>query len=836
MQNIKQQCKVLLINNDFERLETLSQLLESEIDCQIVPASDAESAISFLKTTRFDLIISNINLGRFDGWKLARLVRSGIFNTHKKTPYIIIANTWCEHIATATAREFGVNALISYENRHKLISLMKDHDIKHIKQIEKPSLLVIEDNPDTLELVTRILQSKFQIDSATNGETGLELWRTKNYSLVLLDVMLPGMSGNKVLQQMMQETPSQSVVIMTANHTLALAEELMLAGAADFVTKPFKATELRQVCESATRRDDFIISNAQFADKVNSLKVSKSQYMELSEAHQQLLDRLGSVIIELDNHGCILFLSKAWEKLTGLNVFEALGKPLTQFMSNQKLSKQHNQSLLDSITQGDSFSHCVEFQLIHRHSEHKWVEAKFEINLNAKHQTHYISGTIDDISERKKAQQELEYMAMHDSLTGLFNRHFFETELRQFSATAAKGNGPHCLLYIDLDHFKVINDTLGHHRGDSVLKTIAELIQSQVQDSDILARIGGDEFAVLLANTTAQQGFEVATQLCENLTQYQFNLSEHNFSLNCSIGITEISGLESQSTEYMKQADIALYAAKRQGRNLAHVFDKADAHSVELQDSLEWSRILHQAVADDNLALYFQPIIEISSGKVAYYEALVRLTIDNRIVSPGEFIPALEREGHMNLLDQQVIRTAIKYLAEYPQLHKVSINLSAQGFSDERLVPLIKNTIKDYQVCPTRIIFELTESDSLTNIAMTRSIVSRLSRLGCEFSIDDFGTGFSTFNYLKQLPAQSVKIDGSFIVDLTHNPVDLALVKAILEVANALGKTTVAEFVENQATLELLTEIGITYAQGYHLGKPQPIESLAQPILSKIKA
>ena len=193
-------------------------------------------------------------------------------------------------------------------------------------------------------------------------------------------------------------------------------------------------------------------------------------------------------------------------------------------------------------------------------------------------------------------------------------------------------------------------------------------------------------------------------------------------------------------------------------------------------------------------------------------------------MAPGEFIPALEREGDMSLLDHQVIGKAVKYLADHPQLHKVAINLSAQGFSDERLVPLVKEKLERYQVDASRIIFELTESASLSNIGATQHIISRIGELGCEFSIDDFGTGFSTFNYLKQLPAQSVKIDGSFIVDLASNPVDLALVKAIYEVATALGKKTVAEFVENEEALQILQQIGVTYAQGYHLGKPQPIE------------
>ncbi|WP_444994283.1 EAL domain-containing protein [Aliikangiella sp. IMCC44359] len=818
--------QLLLVNSNSERLKALELLLSGKTSFQIVSARDATSAIEILRTKDIQLIISNIQLGDLDGWRLARLVRSGILRCAKDTPFIIVANTWCEHIANTTAREFGINQLIAFEQRHELLDIINQQQMTKLEQVAKAPLLVIEDNPDTRHLVSRILSHRFIVDTAENGEAGLNLWRQKSYSLVLLDVMLPGMSGNQVLKEILSETPTQSVVIMTANHTIELAEELMLAGAADFITKPFRAEELRRACESAARREDFMVSNLQFASKVKSLNQSRAEYKRLSEAHQHLLDQLGSVVIELNSEGDICFLNQAWEKLTGYSVSESQQRPLLEFMEKSEISSNYISNELFTVLSGKVSSHRFEFQLKNKRSEELWVEARFEISINQEHKNRTISGTIDNVTARKKAQRDLEYMAMHDGLTGLFNRHFFETELRQFAATACRGNGPHALLYLDLDHFKVINDTLGHHQGDIVLKNISSLISTRLRESDTLARIGGDEFALLLPNTNQQTALMIADDICKLLSEYPCNLEEQTFKVNCSIGISEINGREPSANEYMKQADIALYAAKKQGRNLAHIYDKNDAHSNDLQASLDWARKLHQAVAQDSFLIYFQPIINIKTRQVVYYEALVRLDIEGRIVSPGEFIPALEREGDMSLLDHQVINKAIKYLNLYPQLKKISINLSAQGFSDERLVPLIKNTIEQHQVDANRIIFELTESASLSNITATRKIVSAIGELGCEFSIDDFGTGFSTFNYIKQLPAQSVKIDGSFIVDLTTNHVDLALVKAIYEVATALDKKTVAEFVETEETFLLLKEIGVTYAQGYHLGKPKPIEHL----------
>lgn len=818
--------QLLLLNANAERLAFLEKLLTEGTTYNILATQSTREAIDILKRESIDFIVSNINLDNFDGWRLARMVRSGVLKCPAETPFIIVANTWCEHLANTTAREFGVNRLIAFSDSEQLVDIVNNEQLEQLDDMEKSNLLVIEDNPDTLHLVNRILSSRFNIDSAENGEMGYKLWQQKNYSLVLLDVMLPGMSGNQVLEKMMAEKSSQSVVIMTANHTMELAEELMLSGAADFVTKPFRAEQLRRVCESAARREDFIISNIQFANKVESLNKSKSEYKLISEQHQLLLDQLGSIIIELDDDGNICFLNKAWEKYTGYSIDESHSCSLFDFIEKSETPKLVVSNELYTVLKGSITSHSFEFRLKNKFNDILWVEARFEVTSSKDHKIRRISGTIDNVTSRKKAQAALEHLAMHDGLTGLFNRHYFETELKKLSASASRHHGPHTLLYLDLDHFKVINDTVGHHQGDIVLKNIASLINSRMRTADFLARIGGDEFALILPSTDQRTALVLANEICKLLDEYQCTINNQIFKVSCSIGIAEITGDAPNSEEYMKQADIALYAAKKQGRNIVHIYDTNDEHSKDLQASLEWVRTLHQAVADDNLILHFQPIVEIKSREIAYYEALVRLDLDGRIITPNEFIPALEREGDMTLLDRQVISKAIYYLANHPELNTIAINLSAQGFSDERLLPLIREKLTEYNVDATRIIFELTESASLNNINATQQIIDKLAKLGCGFSIDDFGTGFSTFNYLKQLPAQSVKIDGSFIVELTTNTIDLSLVKAIYEVATALGKKTVAEFVENEETLDMLADIGITYAQGYFLGKPKPVAEL----------
>jgi diguanylate cyclase (GGDEF)-like protein/PAS domain S-box-containing protein len=816
--------QLLLLNTNQERLKKLEGVLVSATDYSILSASNTISAIAILKEEKIDFVVSNINLNNLDAWRLARMVRSGVFRCAADTPFVVVANTWCEHIANTTAREFGVNGLIAFSECEKLLDILHNKQLAFLEGMDKSSLLVIENNADTVHFVSLILSSRFTVESAEDGETGLALWRNNHYDLVLLDIALLDMSGNEVLECIMLEKPSQSVVIMTANHSMELAEYVMLKGASDFITKPFRAEQLRRVCETAARREDFVISNLQFADKVKSLNRSRAEYKYMSDQHQQLLDQLSTIIIELDKYGCISFLNKAWEKFTGYTVKESNQQLLVNFI--EKSIDYNTPHYIADLLSGNTDSHQFEFKLKNKFKKELWVEGRFAITQASDMNSFCISGTIEDISSRKKAQHELEYLAMHDGLTGLYNRLYFENELKQFTATASRGNGPHALLYLDIDRFKVINNAVGHRHGDMVLRNIASLISSTLKSGDFFARIGGDEFALLIPNSDQYTALTIADNICKLLDEYQCEIDNETFKVNCSIGIAEINDDQYPAEEYMKQADIALFTAKRLGRNLAHIYSKNDGLSKELETSLEWARTIHQAVADDNLILHFQPIIDIASRKVVYYEALVRLTLDSKIVMPEEFIPALEREGNMSLLDRQVISKAIFYLAKYPVLTRIAINLSAQGFSDKRLLPLIQKKLKEYNVDVSRIIFELTESASLSNITETQIMVEKLSALGCGFSIDDFGTGFSTFNYLKQLPAESVKIDGSFIVDLATNPVDLALVKAIYEVATALGKKTVAEFVENEETLDILARIGVNYAQGYYLSEPKPVNEL----------
>lgn len=813
----------LFISTNTERRHLMGTML-SEYDINVVLVEDSSEAILTLKKTQFDLIISDTEIGQMDAWRLVRMVRANLFCIPAETPYILITDTYCEHIAQTTASAFSINHVVALEHLASLPKLVLEFaDFEQIKD-SRMSVLIIEDEHDIAELTHRFLRNTYKTHIAHTGLRGLEKFKAGHFDIVLLDIQLPELSGTEVLEHILHIKPSQTIVIMTAHGSTELAEELLVKGAVDFIPKPFKGEQLRQVIGIAAQRENYLISNAQFEEKVLTIKRSEEQYRQLSEAHTRLLNHLSTVIMELDAEGHIKFINKAWVLLTGYSNDDTIGRSLADFAfgddGNTCQFVKHN---LKPLLEGKASSKRIEFQLATKSDQAIWVEVQFN-DLFHKGKVSGITVNLDNIDDRKKAEMQLSHLATHDTLTNLYNRHYFDKELARLAETARSQGNIHSLLYLDLDHFKVINDTQGHHQGDIILKEVADSILSIKRESDVFCRVGGDEFALLLPRTARQEARELGQQICVLLQQGHYQFDERVYKISCSVGAAEINGEQSQPETYLQQADIALYVAKKRGRNLVHVFEKSDKETEDFQISVQWVQVLQEAISKDQLILHFQPVVDSITREVCYFEALVRLEVDGKLIFPGEFIPALERVEDMNLLDHQVVSKAIEMISDNRVLQKVAINLSAQAFSDERLLPLVKEKLEQFAVRPEQIIFEVTESASLTNLVATQEMIQKLMVLGCEFSIDDFGTGFSTFSYLKQLPANCIKIDGSFVKDMINNPIDRALVKSICEVARTLNKTTVAEFVEDEDIALALQKLGVDYLQGYHICKPFGID------------
>lgn len=431
---------------------------------------------------------------------------------------------------------------------------------------------------------------------------------------------------------------------------------------------------------------------------------------------------------------------------------------------------------------------------------------------------------------KRVAEDALEHMAYHDSLTDLVNRREFERRLVQALEDTHKTGSQHVLLYLDLDQFKIINDTCGHVAGDHLLKQVATLLSHQVRSDDTLARLGGDEFGVLLRGCDSDHALKVAEKLCEEVHEFRFVWQNRPFSVSLSIGMVLINENYNSAGELLSHADLACYAAKDRGRNNVQIYETNDVEMQQRQRDMNWTSRIQQALQNNSFCLWQQDMVALQPDTVDGYrtEFLVRLKEGDDIVPPGAFIPAAERFNLMTRIDRKVIELAFEYLNRTGLGRKDTgtffINLSGSSFNEPELFLYISQLAERYRLIPERICFEITETSAIANLNATQRFINSAKRRGFKFALDDFGAGMSSFSYLKALPVDYLKIDGGFVRNLLDDPIDLAIVDACNRIGHSAGLKTVAEFVENDAVKARLVELGLDYAQGYGIAKPRPLE------------
>jgi diguanylate cyclase (GGDEF)-like protein/PAS domain S-box-containing protein len=438
-----------------------------------------------------------------------------------------------------------------------------------------------------------------------------------------------------------------------------------------------------------------------------------------------------------------------------------------------------------------------------------------------------------DVTDRERIQSQLRHLADHDVLTGLLNRRRFEEELARQVAYQARYATGGAVLVLDLDDFKEVNDTLGHRAGDAVISSIATLLRGRLRESDVLARLGGDEFAILLPAANEQQARVTATSLLEAVREHLIVPAGQRVRVTTSIGAALLPDAVQSAEELMVRADVAMYEAKESGRDRVCFYDGRLGRRARMQASLTWSERIRQALEENRFTLYMQPILELESGEVSQYELLLRMTGDGgELVPPRGFLPSAERCGMIHEIDTWVARRAIGLLAEHRSEGRelrLEVNISGRTIGDTRFLGAVAEEIRSAAIDPADLIFEVTETAAISNMQEARDFSSALRELGCRFALDDFGAGFGSFHYLKYLPLDYLKIDGDFIADLARNPTDQAVVRAIVDLSGRLGKQTIAEFVGDEDTLELLREYRVHYAQGYHVGRPAPVAEALAP-------
>ena len=542
------------------------------------------------------------------------------------------------------------------------------------------------------------------------------------------------------------------------------------------------------------------------------------------------LQSIGDAVITTDAQGCITYLNPVAEQLSGWRDIEARGRPLSEvLMLLNELTREPSLDPVSSCLRDGEIIHLSNHTLLVRRDGEEFPIEDSAAPIRAPGGT--IIGVVmvfHDVSEQRAMRQRLDHQATHDALTGLINRAEFERRVLEALAASVEHGAEHGLLYLDLDQFKVVNDTCGHMAGDELLRQICAVLGHVVRETDTLARLGGDEFGVLLPNCPLPQAVRIAEKLRAAVAAWVFQWNDRSFQVGASIGVVPITRATETYSALLADADLACYAAKETGRNRVHVRTEGETHTGKRRGEMFWAGRVREALSHpDGLVLFRQPVYAIQdSHRLAHHEVLVRLPNAGGVLDPAQFLPAAERYGLMPQLDRHVVRVALEHLRQQPLGTVYAINLSGQALSDETLLPFLTQAIEASGVKPRCICFEVTETTAITSLTHTSGLMRALRKLGCRFALDDFGSGFSSYVYLKQLPVDFLKIDGQFVRDIARDPLDRAIVQSAHQIAHAMGIRTIAEGVEDEATLDILRDIGVDFAQGYFFSPPRPLPAL----------
>jgi len=562
------------------------------------------------------------------------------------------------------------------------------------------------------------------------------------------------------------------------------------------------------------------------------------------ELAETTLYSITDAVITTDRNDHIEFLNPAAEKMTGWAIEHARYKHIDEILDLRE-SKQDGRVTLPVRHRAGGTTSQKTIKgtgiLTSRSGRYKNVEYTLAPTRDRIGQIQGSVIVLQDLTEAQELAQQLVYQATHDGLTGLINRNEFDKRLQTLlDKTRASGKGQHALLYLDLDQFKMVNDSCGHIAGDEMLRQLSERLLHHVGEADTLARLGGDEFGVLLENSTVSRAKYVANRMREEVEEFRFVWNDKSFGLGVSIGLVPIDTDTTDKDELLSMADRACYAAKDAGRNRVRVFQPNDLDMLRRYKDTEWVTRIHKAMDENLLLLAAQPIIPVdpddTEGEI--FEILVRMRGgDGKMVPAGAFLPAAERYNLMHELDRWVVKAAFEWLAadkaQLDRLDTCMLNLSGQTLTDDSFAGFVVEAIYRNRIPGNKICFEVTETAAIANLGKARNLIKELKAVGCRFALDDFGSGMSSYAYLKTLPVDFIKIDGIFVKDILVDPVDTAMVRSINEIGHIMGKKTIAEYVENKAIMQSLRDIGVDYAQGFGIAKPEVISGTRPPTAYK---
>ena len=547
-----------------------------------------------------------------------------------------------------------------------------------------------------------------------------------------------------------------------------------------------------------------------------------------------IMDSALDCIITMDHEGRIVEFNPAAERVFGYRRDEVVGLELCQVLIPPSLRALHRQGLERHLEKGSRtlLGRRVETTAMRSDGSEFPVElaiTRVEIEGNP-----LFTATLRDITQTRQMADQISFQSTHDGLTGMLNRYEFERRLGLSLEGMGLADGEHAVFYLDLDQFKVINDTWGHGAGDELLCLIAKLLQSRMRAGDVLARLGGDEFGILLEHCPLDKAEQVGRDLLRAIQESRFEWQGVNFNLTASLGIVQVHSREQTLSDVLSAADTACFVAKEQGRNRVHLFRHDDVELARRQGEMRWVGRIHDAFSEGRFFLYqqaIQPLSREGGERRRHYEILTRMRDEaGEFVSPAVFLSAAERFSLMPTIDRWVVRSVFAWLEAHPAhvtaLELCSINLSGHSVTDDTFLQFLDEKLAVSPVPAACICFEITETAAVSNLSKAVRFMEVIRQRGCSFALDDFGSGMSSFAYLKNLPVDYLKIDGSFVRDMLEDEIDFAMARSINEIGHVMGKKTIAEFVESEGILRRLQDIGVDYGQGYAIARPAPLDDM----------
>ncbi|WP_111979997.1 ammonium transporter [Algibacillus agarilyticus] len=597
---------------------------------------------------------------------------------------------------------------------------------------------------------------------------------------------------------------------------------------------------LNMTASASSHREDQTIC---FVHDITLQKIAENDLFQEKERAKKTLDSIGDGVISISPRGNVQYLNRTAEKLTGWHEKDALGKPLHRvFCAVDKITDHPNDQLITNINQNKKTIISQKSQLLFSRSDDIYAIRYTASPIFDKAKN--LSGIVivfQDITQSQQIQSKLNHQATHDPLTDLYNRREFDLRLQQIvnevqAETAS--NIKHSLIFIDLDEFKFVNDICGHAAGDVLLKEVSTLMKDNIRHHDTLARLGGDEFAIILTHCPIDRSIAIAEKIKIKIAEYKYKQDNKEFGVTTSIGLVEINAQTTNVQDVLIQADTACYTSKKRGKNQVSVFKKSDTEIDQMSGDAQWARRLQDAITQENgFELFFQlitPSISHTKGHKTplHFEILIRMKEDDGlIITPNAFLPAAERYGLIHRVDICVVRQTFAWLNKHREIlrdHDITcaINLSGKSIDKTEIIEEIETYQKEFNINPADICFEITETAAIGSISKASAFIERLRTAGFKFALDDFGAGLSSFNYLKNLPVNYLKIDGCFITNVDKDPLDQAMVKSMADIGKTLGIETIAEFVTSEAIADYLIDVGVDYLQGFHFHKPEPLNNL----------